>query len=71
MLNDNGNQVTKDVNRNMSIVLIFESEADLKKAYKVLEEGCSIIEPLRKTFFSECTVSFIDTFGVRWRFMIL
>lgn len=68
MMADN---VEPDTSRNTSFFLTvtFDSADDVKRAYEVLKDGCTIIHPMRSTTYSSCTVSLIDKFGVRWGLM--
>ncbi len=68
MMADN---VEPDTSKNTSFFLTvtFDSADDVKKAYEVLKDGCTIIHPMRSTTYSSCTVSLIDKFGVRWGLM--
>lgn len=43
-----------------------ESEEEVRKAYKTLEEDSQTNVPIGPVFFSPCMVDFIDKFGVRW-----
>jgi PhnB protein len=44
----------------------FDDPEDVKKAYEVLKDGCTIIYPIQSTTYSSCMVVLIDKFGFRW-----
>jgi PhnB protein len=51
------------------LAITFEDAESVKKAYKVLQEGSTIVRPMVSTTYSSCFVSFIDKFGFRWALM--
>lgn len=53
----------------MSIVITFETAADVKNAFSILSDGCTIVTPMKATTYSSCFVSLIDRFGMRWELM--
>lgn len=53
----------------LSLVVTFDNEDDVKKAYEIMFEGCKIIYPMKRTTYGSCMVTFIDRFGIRWGFM--
>lgn len=55
--------------QNISIVITFDTAEEVKHAFGVLREGCSVIHPLQETTYSSCFVSFVDRFGMRWELM--
>ena len=70
MLNDFGNNDGFSKSGGYQLCVQFDNEDDLKKAYSVLQDDCTIIEEMQATDYSPCTVRFIDKFDVRWGFMI-
>lgn len=57
------------VGQNLSIVVTFDCEDEVKAAYEVLCGGGVIIHPLVATTYSSCFVSLVDRFGMRWELM--
>jgi PhnB protein len=55
--------------QNISTLITFESVDEVKAAYNVLSEGCSVIYPMTSTTYSGCFVSLADKFGMRWELM--
>ena len=53
----------------LSLVVTFDTAAQVKQAYSAFADGCQIVSPLQKTSYSSCFVSLIDKFGVRWELM--
>ena len=51
------------------LTITFEDAAGVKRAYEVLEEGSTIVQPMISTPYSSCFVSLIDKFGIRWVLM--
>ena len=60
-----------DLSKGTSVFLVitFEDAASVKEAYEVLQEGCTIVYPMKSTTYSSCFVSLIDKFGIRWALM--
>lgn len=59
----------KPSNNTASLVVTFESPDEVKAAYEILSEGCTIVHAMRSTTYSSCFVSLIDQFGMRWELM--
>ncbi|QOR34890.1 VOC family protein [Clostridium sp. 'deep sea'] len=57
------------VNQNISIIVIFNSDEEVKTAFEILKENAAILQPIRSTTYSSCLTSLIDQFGVRWELM--
>jgi PhnB protein len=55
--------------QNISTLITFDSVEKVKAAYQVLSEGCTVIHPMTTTTYSDCFVSFVDKFGMRWELM--
>lgn len=53
----------------LSLTITFENSEEVKKAYEVLKDGCTVIYPMHSTTYSSCIVVFIDKFGFRWGLM--
>lgn len=70
MLSDFGGTTESSTDSTMEIVAVFENEGVLREAYQVLNDGSKTITPIGPIFFSQCLVSFVDKFGVRWCFMV-
>ncbi|MEK4462829.1 MULTISPECIES: glyoxalase/bleomycin resistance/extradiol dioxygenase family protein [Paenibacillus] len=70
MLSDFGGTNESSVDSTMEIVAVFENEEVLREAYQVINDGSKTITPIGPIFFSDCLVSFVDKFGVRWCFMV-
>ena len=50
----------------MSLLLSFEQDEDVQKAFAVLADGATIIYPIQATEYSTCFVKLIDKFGMLW-----
>lgn len=70
MMNDFGNNDGFSKSGGYQLSVQFENEANLKKAYSVLKNDCTIVEDMQATDYSSCVVRFIDKFDVRWAFWI-
>lgn len=70
MMNDFGNNDGFSKSGGYQLSVQFNSEAGLKKAYSVLQDGCTIIEDMQATEYSPCTIRFIDKFDARWAFWV-
>ncbi|MFF2018412.1 hypothetical protein [Paenibacillus sp. NPDC058177] len=70
MLSDFGGTNESSVDSTMEIVSVFENEEVLREAYQIMNDGSKTINPMGPIFFSDCLVSFVDKFGVRWCFMV-
>ena len=66
IMNDFGNNDGFSKSGGYQLCVQYDNEADLKKAYAILQEDCTIIEEMQATDYSPCTVRFIDKFDVRW-----
>ena len=53
----------------LSLIVTFEDAASVKRAYEVLKEGSTIVDPMVSTTYSSCFVSLVDKFGIRWGLM--
>lgn len=53
----------------LSLVVTFETTADVMKAYEIIKDGAILITPMTNTTYSSCFVSLIDKFGMRWELM--
>ena len=60
-----------DLSKGTSVFLTvtFQDAASVKGAYEVLQEGSTIVCPMKSTTYSSCFVSLIDKFGIRWALM--
>lgn len=60
--------ITFDLSKGTSLFLTitFEDAESVKKAYEILQEGSTIVVPLKSTTYSSCFVSLVDKFGFRW-----
>ena len=50
----------------VSLLLSFTTVEEVTHAYEILKTGATIIQPLQETPYSQCFVSLIDRYGVRW-----
>jgi len=48
------------------LLLSFEQDEDVQKAFAVLADGATIIYPIQATEYSTCFVKLIDKFGMLW-----
>ena len=55
--------------KNLSILVTFDCECDVKAAYEVLIDGGTEITPLTVTTYSTCFASLVDRYGMRWELM--
>lgn len=55
--------------KNVSIVVTFDCEHDVKTAYEILIDGGTAITPLKETTYSTCFTSLVDRYGMRWELM--
>lgn len=53
----------------LSLLLTFDTPDQVKAAYALLSEGCTLITPMTSTTYCACFVSLIDRYGVRWELM--
>jgi len=55
--------------QNSFLTAVFDTAAEVRAAYAVLSEGCTVITPMQSTTYSACMVSLVDRFGFRWGLM--
>jgi len=55
--------------KNLSVLVTFDCECDVKAAYAVLIDGGTVITPLTVTTYSTCFSSLVDRYGMRWELM--
>lgn len=53
----------------IDMVITFDTDEELKKAYDALYEGATITSPLCSQSYCSLTCSLIDKFGGRWQLM--
>ncbi|WP_346871490.1 VOC family protein [Clostridium sp. UBA5119] len=70
MLNDNRSENCHIAFPYAQLVVIFENEVELKKAFEILKDEQKVIYPMKATDFTSCTVGFWDKYGIRWGFMV-
>ena len=70
MLNDFANNDGYSKSGGYQLVLQFDTKEQLKAAYAQMSPGGNVIEPPHATDYSPCVVRFIDSFDVRWAFMV-
>lgn len=70
MMNDFGNNDGFSKSGGYQLSVQFDNEAELKKAFSVLQEDCTMVENMQATDYSPCTVRFIDKFDARWAFWV-
>jgi PhnB protein len=51
------------------LTVTFEDANQVKEAYEILKDGCTIIYPMHSTTYSSCMVVLIDKYGFRWGLM--
>ncbi len=56
-------------NYTMSLVVTFDTADEVKAAFGILSDGCTVIHPMKSTTYSSCFVSLVDRFGMRWELM--
>ena len=69
MLNDDDELDSCSNKSPIHLLVTFNSPSSLQETYQLMGDGCSIIQPMQKTGYSECIVDFIDIYGIRWGFM--
>lgn len=70
MLNDFGGSDGSKKSNGYLLSLKFESEEELKRTYKIMEEKSTTISPMSAKDYTPCEVVFIDKFDVRWGFWV-
>ena len=70
ILNDFGDNDGFSISGGYQLVLKFDNEQELKKAYSNFEGGCKIISPMQSNEYTPCQIRFIDRFDVRWAFYV-
>lgn len=53
----------------MNICMGFDTDDDVKAAYKIMADGAKVIVPMHSTTYSTCYVFLIDKFGIGWELM--
>ena len=53
-----------------TLVVIFDSEEELRKSYEVMGEESQTLSPMQATSYTSCQVEFVDKYGVKWGFMV-
>ena len=71
MLNDNRSRNCSTAFPFVQLIVTFDNEAELKRAYEILKNENKIVSHIKATDFTPCTVGFWDKYGIRWGFMIL
>lgn len=51
------------------LTLMFDTAAEVHRAYEAICEGAQIIYPLQETWYSTARVVLVDRFGIRWGLM--
>lgn len=70
MLNDNRSEECAIAFPYVQLIVTFDNEAELKKAFEILKDEQKVIIPMKATDFTACTVGFWDKYGIRWGFMV-
>ncbi len=66
MFSDIINQYELAKGNSLFLAMTFEDAESVMRAYEVLREGSTLLEPVKRTTYSSCIVSLVDRFGVRW-----
>jgi len=53
----------------IDLLVSFDSDDELKAAYKIISDGATITEPMCSTTYCTLCVSLIDKYGGRWQLM--
>ena len=53
----------------LSLTVTFDTKEEVLKAYELLKEGSTILNPVHSTTYSSCIVVLLDKFGFRWGLM--
>ena len=61
--------IEPEANASTFLTVSFDSADDVKKAYEILKDGCTVVVPMHSTTYSACMVSLVDKFGIRWGLM--
>lgn len=56
---------------NISLMLGFSDESELKNVYEKLSQGANVKMPLQKTFWSDAYANLTDKFGVGWQLSLV
>ena len=67
MLNDHVGDSPSGIN--ISLLILFDHVEEVKKAYEILKAEARILTPMTETTYSNCFVSLVDRYGVRWELM--
>ncbi|MBS4032233.1 MAG: hypothetical protein KGZ63_12555 [Clostridiales bacterium] len=59
-----GNEFTKG--ENVKIIVQFESEDEIKKAYTALKDNGQVLIEFQKTFFGALHAEIVDKYGIQW-----
>ncbi|MFJ7408566.1 MULTISPECIES: VOC family protein [unclassified Lysinibacillus] len=55
------------IGNNVTLAVVSDDEAQLKKAFEGLKEGGKVTMELQETFWSKCYGSLTDKFGIEWQ----
>ena len=69
-LNDRFSNESNSHGTSIHLIVMFESEDELLKSYKIISENSIIIDPLQSLSYSSLFVQFVDKFAIQWGFMI-
>lgn len=53
----------------LSLVITLDTADQVRAAYAILQEGATIIHPMKDSSYSSCFVSLRDRYGIRWELM--
>jgi PhnB protein len=70
MMNDVDGNADYTRRGSVSLVVIYESQEELKKSYEIMKEGSRTLSTMQATDYSPCVVEFRDRFGILWGFMV-
>jgi len=69
-LNDRFGNKYKSLDCAVHMILTFKTANELLACYEVLDDGGKVIDPLKKTPYTELAGNLMDKFGVLWGFMV-
>ena len=69
-LSDGGTERDRIQADSLFLAIVFDTVAEVEKAFHILKEGGTIIEEPHKTEFATCMSELKDKFGFRWFLMV-
>ena len=70
MFSDTFPEQPHTIGNNVTLAVVTDDEAKIRKGFEVLAREGTIIMELQETFWSKCYGSLTDKFGVEWQFSL-